>query len=287
MAKHKKAAKSAANASGEQSNANADEQLKTCAREVKQVFQTFETAQHQQAQRQTIRELGTKLTTQVALEEEVLFPELRKHGVDEDLLDRKQVELDGVKVLLNDLMTQAPDEPYFRAKVSVLSDLVKHHLGADGDCDGLLAKGREKGVDVAELGKSLQELKQQSADEAAGGLKPLQVRSLATSIHEQETQGMSTRGYGQEGRGGRGRYEDDDDGYSQGYGSGQRGGMYGQQNGGRDRQRGSEPLWPAERLPTGRLRRARRIRARRVRSARTVRARPAELWPRRLLRPRR
>lgn len=195
------------------------------------LFDKFETAQHQQAQAQAVKELSCALADHVRLMEDVVYPDLRLHGVDEDKLERAQVRLDGIKMLINDIAAQQPGSPYFNAKIAVLAETMKQHAG-EQHTDEFFAAARKAGADMDALGRRLQERKHELTEKAERNrLEPLQTRSLGLS-HQQE-KSMAQGRYGQGGR--RERYQDDDDDYgTYSQGGGQRrasGGQdyYGQQ----------------------------------------------------------
>jgi len=88
------------------------------------------------------------------LEEEIFYPACREVGVEHEALDEAQVEHDGVKVLVSDLMMNSVGAPFYDAKVKVLGDYVKHHVaGEERAGDGIFAKASAAGVDMSALGE--------------------------------------------------------------------------------------------------------------------------------------
>src|SRR3546814_11268930 len=71
--------------------------------------------------------LFRSLKIHAQIEEEVFYPAL-KGKVDDDLLKEAYVEHDGAKVLINDILASGPEDEYFEAKVTVLSEEIKHHV---------------------------------------------------------------------------------------------------------------------------------------------------------------
>jgi hypothetical protein len=91
--------------------------LKEDHRKIEALFKKFDGAQHQQAQGQIAKELCAAISNHARLVEDIVYPELRLHGVDDDLLDCAQVKLDGIKMLVNDLsaLLSREDQDFGRA----------------------------------------------------------------------------------------------------------------------------------------------------------------------------
>ena len=94
------------------------------------------------------------------------------------MLEEAYVEHDGAKVLISEIMSNL-NARFFAAKVTVLSEMIKHHVKEEEKrAEGLLAQAKAAGLDMEALGDRLmtrkQELKQQFAD---GHLPPAHTRS--------------------------------------------------------------------------------------------------------------
>ena len=81
------------------------------------------------------------------------------------------VEHDGAKVLINDILASGPGDEYFEAKVTVLSEEIKHHVKEEEkQHDNMFQQARAAEVDLDALGEQLlarkEELKRQA--ETAG-----------------------------------------------------------------------------------------------------------------------
>jgi len=94
------------------------------------------------------------------LEEELFYPALQGKIEEKDMLDEAHVEHDGAKVLIAELMDNAPDEEFYDAKVKVLSEQIKHHVREEEKRgDGIFAQAGKTDVDMDELGDTMQERK--------------------------------------------------------------------------------------------------------------------------------
>jgi hypothetical protein len=205
---------------------DAETLLKEGHRKIEGLFDEFDKADNQQAQAQAAKKLCAELISHMTLKEQVFFPACRLNGVDGDLLDIAQVHLDGMKLIVADLISERPDAPYYGAKLKVLKQQFEDQTQKEESTEGMLAKARDAGVDLDDLGKQLQE-RQQELTEQAKTQPPRTpaLRSLMTSEtqHSQQEEGRMNKQYRDQGQGGRQRYGDDDERYGsrgeQNYGS--------------------------------------------------------------------
>lgn len=124
--------------------------LKADHRKVEALFEQFESASA--ASKQKIAEqICTELKIHATIEEEIFYPAL-KDKIEDDTLNEAYVEHDGAKVLINDIMSGNPDDPFFEAKVKVLSEEIKHHVHEEEmPKEGMFTQAREAGVDLVAL----------------------------------------------------------------------------------------------------------------------------------------
>src|SRR6185369_1106551 len=126
------------------------------------------------------KEICTQLIVHSTIEEEIFYPACREKKVEDSALDEAQVEHDGAKILIADLTAETPEEEYYDAKVSVLSEYIKHHVGEEEKPgDGIFAKAQAAGVDMAALGRKILARKTELVMRAEQtGLPPSLPRSL-------------------------------------------------------------------------------------------------------------
>ena len=65
------------------------------------------------------------------------------------------MEHEGAKRLIAEIEASGPDDDYFDAKVTVLSEMIKHHVREEEQPDGLFAKSRQSEMDLDALGEQL------------------------------------------------------------------------------------------------------------------------------------
>ena len=59
------------------------------------------------------------------------------------------------QTLIAEIESSGPDDEYFDAKVTVLSEMIKHHVKEEEQPDGLFAKSRQSEMDLEALGEQL------------------------------------------------------------------------------------------------------------------------------------
>jgi hemerythrin superfamily protein len=144
-------------AAGTSEKKDAVELLKADHRAVEQLFGQFASAKSGQQRKKLVEKIAVALTAHTLIEEEIFYPACRDKGVEHDALNEAQVEHDTVKLLVADLLKGSQDGEYYEAKVTVLSEYVKHHVGEEEDpSNGIFAHAKSAGLDMDELGQKLQ-----------------------------------------------------------------------------------------------------------------------------------
>ena len=128
--------------------------LKADHRKVEDLFEKFETASSSAAKRKLAEQICNELKVHATIEEELFYPAL-KGKIEDDMLDEAYVEHDGAKVLINDILASTPDEEFYDAKVTVLSEEIKHHVKEEEQAGGMFAQAKKAGVDLVALGEQL------------------------------------------------------------------------------------------------------------------------------------
>lgn len=133
--------------------------LKADHRKVEKLFEQFEASKGAQSKQALVQQICTELTAHTILEEELFYPAC-KGEVDDDLLNEAYVEHDGAKVLIAELLSSEPNEEFYDAKVKVLSEQIEHHVEEEEKpSKGIFAQAKEAALNLAQLGKQMQERK--------------------------------------------------------------------------------------------------------------------------------
>jgi len=176
-------------------NQNAIELLKADHREVDQLFDQFQGAKGRQQRKKLVRQIATALNAHTIIEEEIFYPACSKHGIEEDDLDEAQVEHDTIKLLVRELMEGSLDDDYYDAKMTVLSDYVKHHVGEEEEPQkGIFARVEKTDLDLEELGRELEDRKDQLMEHAERLTeRPPRIRSLTLGRQRSPASGPRER----------------------------------------------------------------------------------------------
>ena len=154
--------------------------LKADHRKVEELFEKFESAKGADQKQRLAGQICTELTVHTTLEEEIFYPACKERIEDGDLVDEAFVEHDSAKVLIAEIEAGSPSEEFYDAKVSVLSEMIKHHVKEEEErSEGLFAKAREASLDMEELGARIRARKEQlMAEFEANGLPPPEMRTM-------------------------------------------------------------------------------------------------------------
>jgi hemerythrin-like domain-containing protein len=100
------------------------------------------------------RTICKELKVHTQIEEEIFYPATREAlPKEDDLLDEAQVEHDGAKKLIAELDAMMPGDDLFDAKVTVLSEYIKHHVKEEHE--EMFPKVRKTKLDLNEIGMRL------------------------------------------------------------------------------------------------------------------------------------
>ncbi|MEO5706292.1 MAG: hemerythrin domain-containing protein [Alteraurantiacibacter sp.] len=154
--------------------------LKADHRAVEELFEKFEKARSADRKQALASQICTELVIHTMIEEELLYPAL-KGKIDEDMLDEAYVEHDGAKLMISQIMAGTPDDEFYEAKVTVLSEEIKHHVQEEEmPKEGMFAQARASDVDLNELGRQMAARKEElKAQFEASGLPTPMARTLS------------------------------------------------------------------------------------------------------------
>jgi hypothetical protein len=153
--------------------------LKADHRKVEGLFEDFEKASGTAKKAALVKQICTELTVHTMIEEEIFYPACRGK-IEEDTLDEAYVEHDGAKMLIAELMDGAPEDAFYDAKVTVLSEEIKHHVKEEeARSEGMFAQAREAGLDMKALGDDMRARKKELlAEIKANGLPVPRTHSM-------------------------------------------------------------------------------------------------------------
>ena len=135
--------------------------LKADHRQVETWFEQFEKARSDDRKRDLATNICNALRVHSAIEEEIFYPAFYEATREEDLHHEAIIEHDGAKKLIAEIESSGPDEEFYDARVTVLSEMIKHHVKEEEQRDGMFAKARSSGMDLEALGEQLAERKKE------------------------------------------------------------------------------------------------------------------------------
>jgi hypothetical protein len=111
--------------------------------------------------REIVEKVITQLSIHAELEEQLLYPAMRER------LDNPDDVLEGIeehhvaKLLLSELDKLPATSERFDAKMAVLIESIRHHVGEEEEDGGLFDQARKalKGTELDEMGERMEELK--------------------------------------------------------------------------------------------------------------------------------
>jgi Hemerythrin HHE cation binding domain len=135
--------------------------LKADHRKVEGLFEKFDSAKSSERKMALAKEICTELMVHCTIEEEIFYPAC-KEAVEEDQMNEAYVEHDGAKVMIAELLGSSPDQQFYDAKMTVLSEEIKHHVKEEeAPGNGVFAQARKAGLDMDALGERMATRKEQ------------------------------------------------------------------------------------------------------------------------------
>lgn len=156
--------------------------IKADHRKVEDLFGKFEKARDKTRKVTLAREICTELMVHATIEEEIFYPACKGKIEDDDILKEAYVEHDEAKVLISEISQGSGEDEFFEAKVTVLSELIKHHVREEEKrTEGLLAEAKAAGLDLGALGARLAERKKELTEKLtkSNKLPPPETRSFS------------------------------------------------------------------------------------------------------------
>jgi len=149
-------------------------------KKVKKLFKDFERIKDQDGAAEEksalVQQICMELTIHTKVEEEIFYPVVRESMDEEALMDEADVEHAGAKALIQQLEDMKPEDDHYDAKVTVLSEMIKHHVKEEEQPGGMFAEARKSDMDLAALGEQMAARKSELEAELGGASMPPAVR---------------------------------------------------------------------------------------------------------------
>ena len=133
--------------------------LKADHRQVEKWFSQFEKARDSSRKEKLARQICDALKVHTAIEEEIFYPAFLEATKDKEIHHEAEVEHAGAKKLIAEITSSDARDDYYDAKVTVLSEMIKHHVKEEEQLGGMFAEARKAEMDLTDLGEQLKERK--------------------------------------------------------------------------------------------------------------------------------
>lgn len=135
--------------------------LKADHRQVEEWFEQFGKSRSSDKKAELARKICKALRVHTTIEEEIFYPAFLEATGDEDMHHEAQVEHEGAENLIAQIESGGPGDEFFEARVTVLAEMIKHHVREEEKRDGMFAQARSSDMDLDLLGEQLRERKQE------------------------------------------------------------------------------------------------------------------------------
>lgn len=151
---------------GARAGADAIKLLKDDHKQVQAWFGDFEKTNSASRKQKLADQICLALRVHTQIEEEIFYPACREAGVDQDTMNEADVEHDGAKNLIAEIEAGKAGDDHWDAKVTVLGEMIKHHVKEEEQRGGMFAKARQADLDLKALGGELKARKDQLMKQA-------------------------------------------------------------------------------------------------------------------------
>jgi hemerythrin superfamily protein len=134
--------------------------LKKQHRQVEKLFKQAENAEQPKQRRQLMDQIVEMLKMHTQIEEEIFYPAVRALGTSkaEEMIDEAFEEHHVVDLVLAELPNVDPEDERFEAKITVLSELVEHHVEEEEGEMFPMAEKKLGAERVKELGQRMEQM---------------------------------------------------------------------------------------------------------------------------------
>lgn len=152
----RKSTSSARKSAGSTAATDAVTLLKADHRQVEEWFAQFESARSDERKRKLAAQICSALTVHMTIEEEIFYPAFLAATEETSLHHEAVVEHAGARRAIEEIEAGGEDDEYFDAKVSVLAEMIKHHVKEEERSkEGMFAQARQADMDLKALGAEL------------------------------------------------------------------------------------------------------------------------------------
>ena len=149
---------------------------------MEELFKQFEKSRSDERKAEIAEKICTALKTHTTIEEEIFYPAFLEATEEKELHHEAEVEHEGAKNLIAQIESAGPSDEYYDAKVTVLKEMIKHHVKEEEQPGGMFAKARRSEMDLGALGQQLQARKQELMGEDEEGSASRSQRAMEATL---------------------------------------------------------------------------------------------------------
>jgi hemerythrin superfamily protein len=134
--------------------------LKKQHRSVEKLFKKAQNTEDPRGRRQLMEQIASELQMHTKIEEEIFYPAVRETGTSKasEMVDEAFEEHHVVKLVLEELPKVDPEDERFEAKMTVLSELVEHHVEEEEGEMFPMAEKKLGAQRIKELGQQMEQM---------------------------------------------------------------------------------------------------------------------------------
>lgn len=131
------------------------------------MFRAFEDTRFEDRKRELAEQICLALRTHTAIEEEILYPSFLEATEETEIHHEAEIEHSGAKRLIDEIEDTGPEDDHFEARISVLKEMIRHHVHEEERRGGMFRKAQSSDMDLSALGQQLKERKLELMGESA------------------------------------------------------------------------------------------------------------------------
>jgi hypothetical protein len=143
--------------------------LKADHREVERMFGEFESTRSHDRKSDLAARICSALKVHATIEEEIFYPAYLEATEDTEIHHEAEIEHEGAKRLIDEIESTGPDDDHFEARISVLQEMIRHHVKEEERSTGMFGKARSSDMDLRSLGRQLEQRKLELMGESEEG----------------------------------------------------------------------------------------------------------------------
>lgn len=133
------------------------------------MFSEFESARSEDRKGELGAQICMALQTHTTIEEEIFYPAFLEATEETEIHHEAEIEHEAATRLIDEIRSTGPADDHFEARVSVLQEMIRHHVNEEEKRGGMFSKAQQSDMDLRALGQQISERKLELMGEAEEG----------------------------------------------------------------------------------------------------------------------